>query len=42
LCIMWNIQEKKEGNINITSGGEYAIIPKEFFYELLKTFINDK
>lgn len=36
LCILWNIQEKKEGNTNITSQGEYAIIPKEFFYELLK------
>ena len=35
LCILWNIQEKKEGNINITSQGEYAIIPKSFFYELL-------
>ena len=36
LCILWNIQEKKEGNVNITSCGEYAIIPKEFFYELIK------
>ncbi len=36
LCILWNIQEKKEGNTNITSHGEYAIIPKSFFYELLK------
>ena len=35
LCIIWNIQETKEGNVNITSAGEYAIIPKEFFYELL-------
>lgn len=41
LCIMWNIQEKKEGNINITSCGEYAIIPKEFFYELLSKHVND-
>lgn len=39
LCILWNIQEKKEGNVNITSCGEYAIIPKEFFYELLKNYI---
>lgn len=38
LCILWNIQEKKEGNINITSSGEYAIIPKRFFYELLKIY----
>lgn len=22
LCILWNIQVKKEGNTNITSGGE--------------------
>ena len=36
LCILWNIQEKKEGNVNITSQGEYALIPKWFFYELLK------
>lgn len=38
LCILWNIQEKKEGNTNITSQGEYAIIPKNFFYKLLKTY----
>ena len=36
LAIMWNIQQKKEGNVNITSGGEYVIIPKDFFYDLLK------
>lgn len=40
LAIIWNIQEKKEGNVNITSCGEYAIIPKEFFYELIKNEIN--
>lgn len=40
LCVLWNIQEKKEGNVNITSQGEYALIPKEFFYKLLKTYIN--
>ena len=39
LCILWNIQEKKEGNVNITSCGEYAIVPKEFFYTLLKSYI---
>lgn len=38
LCILWDIQEKKEGNTNITSHGEYAIIPKQFFYTLLKTY----
>ena len=36
-----NIQTKKEGNVNITSQGEYAIIPKEFFYDLLKEYINN-
>ena len=38
LCILWNIQEKKEGNVNITSQGEYAIIPKDFFYKLLGAY----
>jgi hypothetical protein len=38
LCILWNIQVKKEGNINITSDGEYALIPKKFFYELLEKY----
>ena len=41
LCILWNIQEQKEGNVNITSAGEYCIVNKEFFYELLKNYIND-
>lgn len=39
LCILWNIQQKKEGNVNITSAGEYAIIPKQFFYELLTVYL---
>lgn len=39
LCILWNVQEKKEGNVNITSCGEYAIIPKDFFYKLMKKYI---
>lgn len=39
LCILWNIQEKKE--VNCVSGGEYAIIPKQFFYELLKAKMNN-
>ena len=39
LCILWNVQEKKEGNVNITSCGEYAIIPKDFFYTLIKKYI---
>lgn len=41
LAIIWNIQEQKEGNVNITSCGEYAIIPKEFFYKLLKEYNKD-
>ena len=36
LVILWNIQEKKEGNTNSTSCGEYAIVPKDFFYDLLE------
>ena len=34
LAIFWNIQEKKE--TNICSAGEYVIIPKALFYELIK------
>lgn len=34
LCILWNAQEPKEKKQ--VSVGEYAIIPKSFFYELLK------
>lgn len=41
LCILWNAQEKKEGNVNITSCGEYAIITKEFFYDLLKVYYKE-
>ena len=40
LCILWDIQQKKEGNVNITSCGEYAIIPKTLFYDLLKNLYN--
>jgi len=36
LAIFWNIQEKRDGNINITSAGEYVIISKDFFYKILK------
>ena len=42
LVLLWNIQETKEGNVNITSAGEYAIIPKTLFYELLELKINKK
>jgi len=33
LAILWNIQEKKE--TNCVSLGEYAIIPKQLFYEFI-------
>ena len=38
LCILWNAQEKKE--VNCVSAGEYAIIPWNFYKELLKTYLN--
>lgn len=34
LAIFWNAQEKRE--VNCVSAGEYVIIPKSFFYDLLK------
>lgn len=34
-CLIWNMQEKKE--VNCVSKGEIVMIPKEFFYELLRT-----
>lgn len=42
LCIIWNAQEKKEGNVNITSAGEFALIPKKFFYELLESYFKNE
>ena len=42
LCIIWNIQEKKPGNTNITSAGEYAIIPKQLFYSFLECYVANK
>lgn len=33
LCILWNVQEKRE--INCVSVGEYAIIPWQFLKELM-------
>ena len=42
LCILWNIQQKKAGNTNITSAGEYALIPKQFFYDLLEKFMSEE
>ena len=37
-CLIWNAQKLKEGQINISSLGEVAIIPKQFFYDLLKAY----
>ena len=39
LAIFWNAQEKRE--VNIISVGEYVIIPKEYFYELIKPLYED-
>lgn len=39
LAIFWNAQEKRE--VNIISVGEYVIIPKEYFYELIKPLYKD-
>ena len=38
-CILWAKQEPREKNI--ITVGEVAIIPKEFFYELIKPYINE-
>lgn len=35
LVLFWNAQEKKEGNVNITSKGEVVILSKEYFYKLI-------
>ena len=34
LIIFWNAQEKRE--VNFVSVGEYCIVPKSYFYDLLK------
>ena len=36
--IFWNRQEVKEGNVNMSSKGEVVMVPKDFFYELLKAY----
>ena len=38
LCILWAAQEIRD--IKQICVGEYAIIPKQFFYELLKLYVN--
>lgn len=40
LAIFWNAQEKRD--VNIVSVGEYVVIPKEYFYELLRKEQEDK
>ena len=37
-ALVWNRQEVKEGNVNMSSKGEVVMIPKDFFYELLKSY----
>lgn len=39
-CIIWNKQEKKE--TNICSVGECVIIDKNFFYKLIKNYVDGK
>ena len=39
LVIFWNAQEKRE--VNIISVGEYVILQKEHFYDLLKLKFTD-
>lgn len=36
MVVIWNSQTVKEGQVNMSSKGEIALIPKEFFYQLLK------
>ncbi len=36
MVVIWNAQELKEGNTNITSKGEICLISKEYFYQLIK------
>lgn len=38
LCVFWNAQEVKEGDLNMSSKGEVVFVPKDFFYELLKHY----
>jgi hypothetical protein len=36
LVIFWNKQNVKEGQVNMSSEGEVVILPKEYFYQLIK------
>ena len=42
LAIFWNAQELKTGNVNITSQGEYVIIPKTLLYSLLEIYYGER
>lgn len=39
-CVIWNKQEKKE--TNICSVGECVMIDKQFFYKLIKNYVDGK
>lgn len=39
--IFWSKQEVKEGQLNMSNKGEVVIIPKDFFYTLLKSYTNE-
>ena len=38
LVLFWNRQEVKEGQVNMSSRGEVVFVPKDLFYELLKSY----
>lgn len=38
--IFWNKQEVKSGNVNMSSAGEVVIIPKDYFYKLIREAAN--
>ena len=39
-CLIWNRQDSIEGQVNMCSVGELVMVPKDFFYELLKHYKN--
>lgn len=41
LCVFWNAQEVKDGDVNMSSKGEVVFVPKDFFYELLSCYKNN-
>ena len=42
LCLFWNAQEVKDGDVNMSSKGEVVFVPKDFFYELLSAYKNNE